>query len=557
MTEWVKKIRRADRFYSTVGRGQQMGVTTPVAIKKKWNVQVLFKSKILGTGFIRKSGHASFGALWDKVTFVINSNVLYYWWGDEVMGGKEIGEPAGHLPLNDMQVAVDEQGLRMGEMRGHKKSVHLHSRKGTTLVQFDESQLHGKLFLKELIPRVEKILDPRTVDFSGEKPEYYDESADEDDEKNQKITFVKAFALSESQQQIIEADHSGFAASLAGFAKATLVTPSIIRMARTRKDDHDWSLTLGAAEKFLGSALEEMRLEDVPSADRRQSNVVLTVPVAPKESKSKPSPPPPAVPSKPSVPDAPTQTKGKLLFNFEGGADKILEYDQLSAVEGTIVTLPDYPAEVNGWCLAQLSNGKKGYIPVSYVKKIVTKTDLKAEIRAVIKKGVPLWNNDDFAGCTKLYRTLALRYAEVDVRLAEAAEKAANEPPKQAGWTLRTAMDSILGVAPPAKKRRTGTIRKGFMEKEGGGYFSGWTNRYFVLDANKTLKYYTGEDMGTLKGTVDLNKMKEVRRPTDGKMATGLEVVCTDRTWYFKTTDQKTAQDWITDIEEVTSISTT
>lgn len=66
-------------------------------------------------------------------------------------------------------------------------------------------------------------------------------------------------------------------------------------------------------------------------------------------------------------------------------------------------------------------------------------------LRGAIHKGVPLWNSSRQDECTAIYLSLCRRLAGVDQRLGYAAEQAQHEHPNTGGWTLRHAMDEVLG----------------------------------------------------------------------------------------------------------------
>lgn len=90
-----------------------------------------------------------------------------------------------------------------------------------------------------------------------------------------------------------------------------------------------------------------------------------------------------------------------------------------------------------------------------------------------IRKGVPLWNAGDFAGCTRVYRGVCAQYAAADPRLAAAVAQSLDAPvdasATSAGWLLRRAMDAVL--QPAAVKKNTARPYGG-AGSSGGGYIS-------------------------------------------------------------------------------------
>jgi hypothetical protein len=85
-------------------------------------------------------------------------------------------------------------------------------------------------------------------------------------------------------------------------------------------------------------------------------------------------------------------------------------------------------------------------------KPPTSRAEPDAAIQEAINTGVPLWNADDIAGCTAVYKSTAERYEAAEPVLATALRSCEGAPPdrsnrptvREQGWILRRAMDTVL-----------------------------------------------------------------------------------------------------------------
>ena len=81
---------------------------------------------------------------------------------------------------------------------------------------------------------------------------------------------------------------------------------------------------------------------------------------------------------------------------------------------------------------------------------------LTHRIQAAIRKGVPLWNSGDYAGCAALYRAVATTHRAEHPALDSAVRECDGAPISSAGnsqgWIIRRAFDLILSEPEPTTK---------------------------------------------------------------------------------------------------------
>jgi len=92
-----------------------------------------------------------------------------------------------------------------------------------------------------------------------------------------------------------------------------------------------------------------------------------------------------------------------------------------------------------------------------------------------------------------------------------------------------------------------GTILSGTFEKKGGGSFTSYRKRFFVLNQSREIHYFESESMESAKGEMSIPS--DVRFKTIGD--TELELRCVDRVWKFRFPDKKIRKEWVKEIQTV------
>jgi len=94
------------------------------------------------------------------------------------------------------------------------------------------------------------------------------------------------------------------------------------------------------------------------------------------------------------------------------------------------------------------------------------------------------------------------------------------------------------------------TLHQGWLMKR-GWYVKSWKRRWFVLWSNGILDYYTNEDLGELKGTLDVTS--QCVRPSDAKPF-GFSIICSTqagaREWFFAAMNEEEKQQWVEALQE-------
>mmetsp|Transcript_49521 Transcript_49521/g.60794 ORF Transcript_49521/g.60794 Transcript_49521/m.60794 type:complete len:366 (+) Transcript_49521:218-1315(+) len=100
-------------------------------------------------------------------------------------------------------------------------------------------------------------------------------------------------------------------------------------------------------------------------------------------------------------------------------------------------------------------------------------------------------------------------------------------------------------------------VKKGFVFKKGEGTFAGWKLRYIKLSSNKTIQYYTDNNMSTLKGSIHLSGILsddiKMSNKTNGNDTFGFMINDKKRKWLFCVKSENEMKSWIKNIRDVVS----
>eukprot|EP01084_Bolivina_argentea_P276002 470821_1 len=95
----------------------------------------------------------------------------------------------------------------------------------------------------------------------------------------------------------------------------------------------------------------------------------------------------------------------------------------------------------------------------------------------------------------------------------------------------------------------TATIKHGWLYKRGHRNTE-WKNRYFTLNDNNQIKYYSDFEQTDICGTIDLKQITTIKNRNDVKYPYMFELITQHRTWVLRAENETDRESWICEIKK-------